>query len=659
MKDASALLGPARRRVAGRLWLLNIALASGVGSSYLFHVPEGLAPWVWTFALLALVSQMAVLSVVPGALLTASAHWIRSPRLLTGVQCLGWAAFLLALLIDTRLFNVFKYHWSPQVLNLLTTPGSDDSIHLGWRVWGGGTLFFAGVAMVELFLWRALVRSVREDARLAVLVWGSLRRRLRGQPAALPRRAWKWVAAHPLPAWALVLLPAVLVEKTLYAKAELERDRQVTTLSRLFPLYPRLPVEDLAHRVLGVESADRPRVELQGVELAYPLEAPSLDPEGPRPNVLIVVIDCWRADAFDAETTPALSAFASAANGGRRFDDHLSGGNSTRFGIFSLLYGLHGSYWFPVLQAQRTPVLIDSLVAAGYESRVFSSASLNFPELRDTAFAGLRGQVHDRFGDLPAWRRDELAAEACARWWRLRTKAEREDPFFAFLLLDSPHQTYSHPAEEAPFQPSSPELDYLAMSATVTPEPELVGALKNRYKNAVHHADRVTGRLLDELSRLELDEETLVVVTGDHGEEFLERGFFGHTSAFTPEQIRVPLILRGPGIAPGVEPGSTSHLDLAPTVLELLGADPAARSRWTLGENLLDPPADRRRVVAGWDVLGLWTEDFVLRIPLNRLFFDVEVYDTDWNFVPEDEAILGRERERLEELAAECNRFLR
>ena len=44
-------------------------------------------------------------------------------------------------------------------------------------------------------------------------------------------------------------------------------------------------------------------------------------------------------------------------------DDHLSTGNGTRFGVFGMLYGLHGSYWWPVLEARRAPVLLETLVA--------------------------------------------------------------------------------------------------------------------------------------------------------------------------------------------------------------------------------------------------------------------------------------------------------
>src|SRR6185436_19908466 len=108
-------------------------------------------------------------------------------------------------------------------------------------------------------------------------------------------------------------------------------------------------------------------------------------------------------------------------------------------------------------------------------------------------------------------------------------------------------------------------------------------------------------------------------VTGDHGEEFLECGFWGHTSNFSPQQTEVPFLLRGPGIEAGREHRPTSHVDVPATLLEFLGADPRTRAAWCLGENLLDPPEERARVLAGWSDLGLALDDQIVRIPFDPL----------------------------------------
>ena len=361
---------------------------------------------------------------------------------------------------------------------------------------------------------------------------------------------------------------------------------------------------------------------------------------------------------LNTTNTPRLTEYAST---GRKFTDHISTGNATRFGVFGMLYGLYGPYWFPVLNEQRSPVLVDVLLENGYDMEIFSSASANYPQLRSTAWSALPGKVHDDHDSEFPWRRDELAAEMCVYWWKERIAAEDDSPFFSFILLDSPHQIYSHPDDTAPFQPEAPGLNYLDMTLSgEAPEPVEQLQIKNRYQNAVRHADNVAADLLASLEELGLAEDTIVVLTGDHGEEFWEAGMFGHTSNFSPPQVRVPMILRGPGIQPGVETSPTSHLDLPATLLELVGADPAVRRDWCLGDTLMKTHSvNRQRVVSGWDKLALWTGEGILEVPLQGNFtsFDIQLYSYEWEHILEDEAIIARHTAALKRLAEGCNRF--
>ncbi len=623
-----------RRQAVFRLWLFNLAFATVIGVNYLWHVPEVDSPRMWLFALPALLSTTLILTVVPGFVFWVLARYVSGAHKLGLLQACFWSFGQTLLFADTRVFNMFRYHMNSQVLNLIYRRGSEDAIHLGWQVWTSILVGLASVVLLQLWFWNRSLRKV--EARLAT------------GDAPLFARPWLLTVG--------ALLPAVFVEKTLYAQADLNRDRQITHLARLFPLYARVPMEDLASSVLGLESENppTPRLELAGFRLDYPHALPALAPDGPRPNVMVIVVDCLRADRLRPENTPNMHAFAQHS---RVFEDHVSAGNSTRFGLFSLIYGLHGSYWFPTLNEQRSPVLIDTLEELGYTFGIFGSASMGYPEMRSTLWTAVDDAVVDDFGEGPPWQRDELAAEAIVEW--LGGRQEGDPPFFGFVLFDSPHQTYSFPPDRTPFTPYAPELDYMSMTRNEGPDPALLEQVLNRYLNAVFHADRVVGRVLDALVALPDFEDTVVVITGDHGEEFMECGFFGHTSAYTPEQVRVPFVLRGPGIEPGVEEGPTSHLDFPATLLELMGANPAGRASWTVGQNLFAPDPDRRRVMGGWNELGVWTPHAVLRVPLSLFEFDVEAYDYAWRLIVDDAQILAEETSTLERLGAECNRFLR
>lgn len=615
-----------RRTAAQWLWLFNIAVGALVGLSYLEaeHLPR--SPALWLFAHLGLLSAVATLSLVPGALVWLAVRSRLRPRGLAAVAASTWMLFLLALVIDTRVWGLFRYHFNSAAWNLITTRGSEDSYRLGARVWAVGGGLALGLFALELLAWRWL----------ATVEHGSARARRWRRPASI--------------AVALLLL-AVGVEKSIYAGAELQQDARVSAVSRAFPLYPRVSVVPMLPEPLAPELAPVVTLATEGATLDYPREWPALAADGPRHNVLFLVIDSWRGDMAGPGDTPSLAARAPRA---RVFEDHYSGGNGTRFGVFSMLYGLHGSYWWPVLEAGRAPVLLETLLAAGYQPGVFSSASMDYPEFRRTAWSGIAPGVHDEFGDARASVRDQRVAEACVRFVRERDPSK---PFFAFVLLDSAHQKYDFPDGADPFRPYAREIDYVELAGSR--DPQLQELVRNRYRNALLHADRVAGWLLDELERDGELARTLVVVTGDHGEEFAENGHWGHTGNFTPEQVRVPLFLSGPGIEPGIEHRPTSHVSLPATLLELLGADPRSRSRWTLGDNLLDPVEGRERVVASWEDVGLWTEGGLLRVPREPAAgMTISVWDERWQLVPDQRGALAAGRASLERLAEECGRFL-
>jgi len=619
---------PGRLRAMLFVGLANLGLALLIGTSYLDAIPEDPAPRLWWFAHAGLVSSLLTLTLLPGLGLAVAALSRLGDRSFLVLQSLTWSFFHLTLIIDTRVYGLYHYHLNGAAWNLLTTRGSQDSYHLGPRIWALGATLFTLIALGQWLLWKlAWLRIERTQGRSSL------------------RTASVWI---------FLFASSVAVEKTIYAGADLAHDRHVVALSQMFPLYPRLSVAELVPRELIGERPTEPQVAVryEGATLAYPRAPLELAPMEQRPNILILVIDSWRGDMLDEQVTPRLWEFA---QGARRFDDHISGGNATRFGLFALLYGLHGSYWWPVLEERRSPQLVESLLGAGYQARVFSSASMEFPELRSTAWVSIRASVEDKFDSPRRAERDELLARRFERW--IPEAMERAQPFFAFALLDSAHQTYDFPADQAPFKPYAEELDYLEMARTH--DGLLRESVRNRYKNALHYADRLAGEMLDALREAGALENTIVVVTGDHGEEFAEHGHWGHTSNFAPEQVRVPLLLRGPGIPPGVETRPTSHIDVPTTLLEACGAPASRRGEWTLGLNLLEPAEHRERVVAGWDELGLWTDDGIFRVPLapDRPL-ELAAYDTSWQLLPDQERAILRQGAALLRLSKDCSRFL-
>jgi membrane-anchored protein YejM (alkaline phosphatase superfamily) len=623
----------ARRQATFQLWLTNVLIGTLVGTLWLVHLPTGLSAWLWLYVPFALISSVATLAVFPGIFFALS-HRFMPWRSAAWVQAFVGAVFLGALYTDTIIYRLLRYHFNGAVLNVIATPGSRDAVHLGFRVWG-----LVAVSMV--------IFTVAEFAFLQMLLKRAEAREAEGRQAPL--------ALRPRFVCMAFLLPVVFVEKSVYAAADIANDREVKFMSRPLPIYPQARISRFLDPE-GRPSVPRLAVLPPDALLAYPIEAPSVDPDGPRPNLFLLVVDSWRKDAFTRHLTPNLVEFAKEA---RVFADHISGGNGTRYGLFSILYGLHGSYWAMMLNERRPPVLLTTLAEQGYDMRVFSSASMNFPEFRDTAWVDIGEHVIDgeggEFDSKISSERDEQVAGFVEDWLAEREASGTEKPFFCFVLLDSPHQPYYNPG--GPHQPVIEQLDYIELATTT--DPELVERVQNSYLNSVMHADRVAGRILSALETSGELDDTVVLVTGDHGEEFQENGYWGHTSNFSPEQLDVPFLLRGPGVEPGREARPTSHTDVSGSLLELLGADPARRGDYTLGESLFDPPNERDRVVAGWSHIGLLTKSGVFQVPLVESGDELEVYGPGWRMLPDVEERCLAEIEALDRLVDECGRFLR
>ncbi len=102
------------------------------------------------------------------------------------------------------------------------------------------------------------------------------------------------------------------------------------------------------------------------------------------------------------------------------------------------------------------------------------------------------------------------------------------------------------------------------------------------------------------LEEKDLMDNTIVVVTGDHGEEFMENGRWGHNSTFSQQQIRVPMILHIPGLEKQTHTAMTSHVDMPATMLAALGMD-VPTARHSFGQDLFDPSYERDYlVVSDW-----------------------------------------------------------
>jgi len=390
-------------------------------------------------------------------------------------------------------------------------------------------------------------------------------------------------------------LLALAGSQAVHVVAHETNDTRITSITPQLPFY--FPLRSHRNAVKygalmsGIGEPTGPPAPEGSRTLRYPRhEVPGVLPEGRRrPNILMVVLESWRGDMMNASVSPNMNAFAGRSS---NFLNHLSSGNATPTGIFSLFYGLHSTYWASVKAnnaAIDNPVLIDVLKANQYSFGIYADSHFSRHKIKDAMFRGI--DVHESFTGSTADVKDaDLTNQLLAF---IETQQREGTPFFGFAFYKSTHFSYYYPADNAPFQPARDVNPTIALAST---DPS---AFLNDYRNAVHHVDGLVGRLIGRMEALGVLENTIVIITSDHGEEFDDNhaSYWGHCGNFTQYQSRVPMLVYVPWKEPRRITDPTSHVDIPPTILqEGFGLGPVAGD-YSNGCNLFGPLEKSRPMV--------------------------------------------------------------
>jgi len=334
--------------------------------------------------------------------------------------------------------------------------------------------------------------------------------------------------------------------------------------------------------------------------------------EGPltvrtKPDILLIHVEGLRADMVREDIAPNLFGFARDCLGPTH---HYSTGNNTGGGMFGLLNGLSAYYYPLTRKSGAKPIPLEVLRRLGYfESTYFISNLLTYENIYDLYFKGLSDFTYAGV-ETPV---DVADARMVDAYLAARARRDPGRPYFDYFVFDSTHYDYDYPL---PFERFTP-VDTLGIGAR---DGLLVGpgiseqlsrrgpAIRNRYKNSVFYVDSLIKRILDALRASGALDRTAIVITGDHGEEFWEKGSFGHGTAFHEEQVRVAFLMRLPGARPTrYEYGS--HADVMPTLFDFMGLETPSGPFMT-GKSLLGYDAALDAAVVGegltGDQAGLW-----------------------------------------------------
>ncbi len=558
-------------RWVGWFFSANLILFLLIGISYISVLPnfagDSLATTdgvilAWVFMLLAFVGQYALFAFAGAAIVLLAVVLVPRRFVVMALAVLISSALAFLLIADSVAYHLFHFHMGLVVWQLVRTGVASQVIVLSWFEWGLVFGFAVGLVIVEcliaFWVWRKLVWS---------------------QPKGYGKSVGLVLGAAVFLSYSMMIYAVTYRTDNWISASDLHL---LVMGSRIVPYFNNV----LALILPGKKSFQGIQLKGSGLyfqakqinkPLRYPLQ-PLHFKVGQKPlNIVIIAIDSWRFDMLNQQVTPHIAQFAKRSF---RYRDNYSGGNCTRAGIFTLFYGLPPTYWTAMLSQHRGPVLIHQLIKDHYQLGVFRSASMRYPAFDKTVFREVPNLQIDTPGDSAANRDQKITKE----FKSFIKNRQTNKPFFSFVFYDGVHNyCRSGLHVQKRFKPAVAVCDRLGITSNSDTTPYV-----NRYKNVLYFVDKLVGADLAALKQQHLLKNTVVIITSDHGEEFNDEheGYWGHTSAYDPYQIKTPLIIYWPHAKPKIIRYRTTHYDIVPTLMNKVLGSVGPISDYSVGRSL-------------------------------------------------------------------------
>ena len=311
-------------------------------------------------------------------------------------------------------------------------------------------------------------------------------------------------------------------------------------------------------------------------------------------NVLLFVVESWRADMLTSDITPYISGFAKKSH---QFENHYSGGNVTVSGLFSLMYGLNPSY---LASAQSAPfkhqtMLTKSFAQQGYDISSYSGSNFNRFAMKPMFFGEISEPLYIYPNQGSSSKNDKQVADNVIADIK---SVSGDKPWFKFVFLTSSHHDYDYPDHHKKFIPTPKVTAEFLVNKHINAQPFL-----NDYQNSLHYIDSLFKQIHQAVIQTGQDKNTVIIITSDHGEEFNDNkeGYWGHGSNFTQAQTRVPLVMHIPGQMNLVKQiNRSAHVDIVPTLLRHVLNSTSPLSNFSSGFDLFDLPMQRGVAMASY-----------------------------------------------------------
>ena len=341
----------------------------------------------------------------------------------------------------------------------------------------------------------------------------------------------------------------------IYAWADAYLYRPITMQRSNFPLsYPMTARSFLEkHGLLDGEEYEQKLAQegrLDALKIGYPKHPLTFSATEHKPNILLITVSGLRYDAVVSEKMPKLAEFALRST---QFTNHYSSGNTNNAGLVGLFYGLNANYTDSILSNHTPSVLIEKLRAEKYRFGLLSASGFKDSLFRQALFRGMTLAKEKTTNENVVKQFNEFIAQ------------KSETPWFVYLDLDL---NAKDPIE---------------------------------YERVLAHTDPLFEQILTNPTL----ENTLVIITAEHGLSFNEMHKKDQRNYFGRDEIQVPLLVFWKDLPVGVESALTSHTDLLPALMTQIFNVQNPSKDYAQGRNLFDLRGDDWVLASNyrWNVL--------------------------------------------------------
>ena len=340
----------------------------------------------------------------------------------------------------------------------------------------------------------------------------------------------------------IFLTTTFIATHLIYAWADAYLYRPITMQRSNFPLsYPMTARSFLEKHgfIDGEQYAQTLKQEgrLEALKIDYPKKTLTFAPIDSKPNILMITVSGLRYDAISQGKMSKLAEFATSAT---EFTNHYSTGNSNNAGLVGLFYGLNANYTDSILSNHTQSVLIEKLRTENYQLGLFSATNFKDSVFRQALFREIK---------LSSNKTNKPNNESAVKNLNAFIKAQKTDsPWFAYLDL----------ALEAK-KPSD-------------------------YDRTLQDIDSLLAKALEATPL----ENTLVIITSEHGVTFNEMNEKERENYFGRDEVQVPLLVYWKDLPVGKQNGLSSHTDILPALMRQIFHIENRLMDYTQGYNLFD-----------------------------------------------------------------------